>query len=755
MKRGFGVTVAVCFVAASLAGSLGCRTHMPHHAFVWANTGDEVRTHPKPPEGGYYKNWDPFAASIELTPAEDTNPVRTQHMLIATVRDKDGKPLQNRRVEWIINAGSVGDIVEVDESGWRGSRGYKATNSFAVSHTNNFKHEWARGEGTPGMIEKGQTWCVITSPIEGNTYITAYCPAIFDWSKHKAFAVKHWRDIAIEYPPPATNPVGTTHQFVTKVMKASDGTPYANYQVTYKILSGPPAHFEPAGGVVTTDASGLGTVTLVQDAPAEGTNEIGIEVMRPGEDRCCRDPELIGTGRTAKTWVAPHIRISKNCVGAVAINDNFDYQIAVTNDSRTAATNVVLSDPLPSGVQYVSSNPPGSVSGNTISWNLGTVEAGQTVNATITVKAIAEGTHENCADVRADSNLSDRACCRTTVTAPALKLELVCDQAGLVCRELCSTVTVTNTGQAVARNIVINVKLPAGLMTTDGKSEMSFGAPSLEPGRSRQARFCTKTDRAGTYEIMANATADNVPAMDQRCAMSFSEVQLAVSKSAPGERYIGRPIKYDITVTNPGSTEARGVVLVDTPPSGMSLSSASDGGQVSGGRVTWQLGNMAPGASRTVSVNGTCNAAGDFKNSACATAECAQDCGESSVVVKGIAAILLEVVDNPDPVEVGTETTYTITVTNQGSTDGKNIIVECTLPAEEEFVNAGGATTASNSGKSVIFAALPNLAPKARASWTVTVRGVGQGDVRFKTTMKSDFMTGPPVEETESTHIYE
>ena len=80
--------------------------------------------------------------------------------------------------------------------------------------------------------------------------------------------------------------------------------------------------------------------------------------------------------------------------------------------------------------------------GNTVSWNLGTLEAGATANATITVKAIAEGTHENCADVHADSNLSDHACCRTTVTAPQLKLELVCDAPGLTCKELCSTVTV-------------------------------------------------------------------------------------------------------------------------------------------------------------------------------------------------------------------------------------------------------------------------------------------------------------------------
>jgi len=738
---------------ATMFGTFGCRNSMPH-AFTWPSTGDEIRTHPKPPEGGYYKNWDPYAASIEITPVEDTNPVKTQHMLIATVRDKDGKPLPNRRVEWIINSGSVGDIVEVDESGWRAARGYKATNSFAVSHTNNFNHTL---QGAGGVaIEKGQTWCTITSPIEGNTYITAYCPGIFDWSKHKAFAIKHWRDIAIEYPPPATNKVGTTHTFVTKVMRASDGSAYVGYMVNYKILSGPPAHFEPAGGSVTTDNSGNGTVVLVQDAPAEGTNEIGIEVWRPANVQCCKEPELMGTGKTAKTWVAPHIKITKNCIANAAVGDSFDYQIAVSNDSRIEATNVVVTDAIPDGIAYVSSNPAATVSGNSVSWSMGSLAAGGTASATITVKGTREGTFENCAEVHADNGLSDRACCRTTIAAPALKLDLVCDAAGLVCRELCATVTVTNTGQADAKNIVINVKLPAGLTTTDGKSDLQFGAPSLAPGRSRQARFCVKAQKAGAYDIGASCTADGLPGLDQRCQMAFSEVMLKVTKSAPtGERYIGRPAKYDITVTNPGTTEAKGVTLVDTPPAGMVLSSASDGGQMSGGRITWNLGNMAAGASKTVSVSGTTNSAGSFKNSACATAECAQDCADANMNFVGIAAILLEVVDDPDPVEVGTNTTYTIEVTNQGSAVGTNIAIVCTLPNEEDFISCGGATNGNGSGKTVTFAPLPSLAPKAKARWTVTVKGTGAGDVRFLTKMRSAEMKGEDVMETESTHIYE
>src|SRR5262245_38131768 len=153
--------------ALALLAMAGCRNVMPH-AFTWANTGDVTWTHPKPPEGGYWKNWDPYACTVELTPAEDINPVRTQHVMVATVKDKDGKPLPNRRVEWIISEGSVGDIVEVDESGWRASRGYKVDNHFAVSHTNNFKHHLDHGTADTADdtdLAVGDTWCTITSPI--------------------------------------------------------------------------------------------------------------------------------------------------------------------------------------------------------------------------------------------------------------------------------------------------------------------------------------------------------------------------------------------------------------------------------------------------------------------------------------------------------------------------------------------------------------------------------------------------------------
>jgi hypothetical protein len=79
--------------------------------------------------------------------------------------------------------------------------------------------------------------------------------------------------------------------------------------------------------------------------------------------------------------------------------------------------------------------------------------------------------------------------------------------------------------------------------------------------------------------------------------------------------------------------------------------------------------------------------------------------------------------------------------------------VECVLPPEEDFVKAAGATEGKADGKTIKFAPLATLAPKAKAVFTVTVKGVKEGDARFRVNLTSDQIE-TPVMETESTHIY-
>jgi len=227
---------------------------------------------------------------------------------------------------------------------------------------------------------------------------------------------------------------------------------------------------------------------------------------------------------------------------------------------------------------------------------------------------------------------------------------------------------------------------------------------------------------------------------------------VSITKSCPQLRYLGRDATFEIVVNNRGDGPALNVVVRDTVAGGVTFVNADNNASRQGNVLVWNLGTLDAGQSRTLKATMRCDQIGKVTNSA-TVSYCAEAEAECALEVKGIPAILLECVDDPDPVEVGGELTYTIRVLNQGTSVGTNIKVKCTLPAEEEHVSSGGAATSTVAGKVVTFAPVPTLAPKATAVFTVRVKGVAAGDSRFAVELLSDQIERP-VNETESTHIY-
>ena len=220
-------------------------------------------------------------------------------------------------------------------------------------------------------------------------------------------------------------------------------------------------------------------------------------------------------------------------------------------------------------------------------------------------------------------------------------------------------------------------------------------------------------------------------------------------------QYIGRPITYEITLTNKSDVPAKNTVLEDIIPSGVTGVKASAGAKLTDSKLVWEFGTLEPNVTKNVKVSYTPNRAGILTSSATATAYCAEAVTSSvRTKVTGISALSLEVVDVEDPVKVGSHATYIIRVENQGSATATNIRVGCVLEDTVRYVSSAGATAASQEGQTLRVYPLPSLAPKAKAAWRVVVEAVRPGDVRFKATMVADQLTRP-VEETESTHLYE
>src|SRR5262249_53537427 len=72
------------------------------------------------------------------------------------------------------------------------------------------------------------------------------------------------------------------------------------------------------------------------------------------------------------------------------------------------------------------------------------------------------------------------------------------------------------------------------------------------------------------------------------------------ASEAPDPVAAGGNLTYTITYGNPGPGSAPGVVIPDAVPANTTFVSATGGGALSGGTVTWTIGTLAAGASGSV-----------------------------------------------------------------------------------------------------------------------------------------------------------
>ena len=468
------------------------------------------------------------------------------------------------------------------------------------------------------------------------------------------------------------------------------------------------------------------------------------------------DVSAPGTSVISRTYPWPEcgiVQLDKIVPNEVGMNRTFTYTIKISNLTETTLTDIIITEHLPDNFNYMSSNPAGKAEEKKIIWDIASL--GPKARQQFTVSGVATYTAplKHCTTVITPVI---PACAVIEVIQPELKLTKIAPIEALLCDLIPVKFVVTNAGTGSIQNVKIVENLPAGLRTTDGKSEVVFEAGSLGAGQSRQFTSELRATQTGTF--VSSAVASSATGMRVESAATTTSVGmpvLAISKTGPDRLYIGRPAAYDITITNRSDVAAKNTIMEDSIPDGVTGVKATAGAKLSGSKLIWEFGTLEPNASKNVRVNYTPTKAGTLINSATATAYCAEAVTSTMrTTVTGIPALSFEVVDVEDPVKTGNRATYVIRVENQGSATATNIRIACILESNVQYVSSAGATASSQEGSTVRFFPLGSLAPKAQASWRVVVEAVRPGDVRFKVIMNADQLSRP-VEKTESTHIYE
>lgn len=429
----------------------------------------------------------------------------------------------------------------------------------------------------------------------------------------------------------------------------------------------------------------------------------------------------------------------------------FTYELRTTNLTNMELQNVVVND-APTGALTIRESEPSfnrDASG-AMAWTLGNLSPRET--RTVRVTAVAGGTGAAGSCTTASYNTS--MCMTTNVVQPALQLtKTVSPEVGTPCDTYETVYRVCNTGTGTIDGVMVRDMLPAGF-TIDGKSEFAGNAGSLAAGECKTFTLRGKASAAGSYCSAATATGGDLTAQSEQPCLTVRQPELQVAVNCANERYFGAPATFNVVVRNTGSAPAENVVVSAPVPAGTAFASASDNGRATGNSIGWNIGTLAPGASREINFGVNPNGATTVTGTVRVTGACANDATATcSTQFRGIPAVLLEVVDGPDPVLVGEQTTYVITVTNQGTAQDTDIQIRATLPTGAEFVSAAGDTRGTFANGTVTFAALPVLAPKQQAQWRIVVKAAGTGDVRFRVEMDTKELDSN-VTETEATRFY-
>jgi len=126
---------------------------------------------------------------------------------------------------------------------------------------------------------------------------------------------------------------------------------------------------------------------------------------------------------------------------------------------------------------------------------------------------------------------------------------------------------------------------------------------------------------------------------------------------------------------------------------------------------------------------------------------------DKHVLVEGIAALMFEVIDLQDPIELGGETTYEIRVLNQGSKAATNLQVTAIMPSGLRALSGQGETKHHMQGDRVVFEPVQQLSPKAEATFRIQAQGTQPGDQRVRVQITTDEIREPITKE-ESTRVY-
>jgi uncharacterized repeat protein (TIGR01451 family)/fimbrial isopeptide formation D2 family protein len=446
--------------------------------------------------------------------------------------------------------------------------------------------------------------------------------------------------------------------------------------------------------------------------------------------------------------------------GAANAGDTVNFHVLVKNTGTVVASNVIVTDTLPSTTTYTAgaatANPAAgfsetSASSTTIAWKITSIAAGGQVDITVPLKigaATPVGTNiVNGASAIADETpapVSDNGNVVIAGSADLIASKSASPNPATAGQNITYTLGVHNNGPSDAHGVTLHDVLPstvtfvsasAGCTNAAGTVDCTVG--DLAAGDDATATITATVD-AGTTTNADNSVTVSSTTPDPNHANDTAGVtvpvgtsyDLSIVKTAAQPTVLhGDTDTFTFVIHNAGPSTAAGVTVTDPLPAGLSYVSDDRGCASAAGTVTCTVGPMPPGANETVHVVVSGDALGAQSNTATVSAtgspaadtDHANDSSTASITVDPSADLEL-LKTGPATVTAGGAATWSLKVTNHGPDAAHAVVVDDVLPAGAVFQSADAGCTAGTTAPITVHCAVGTIASGADATVHVTAQ---------------------------------
>ena len=387
------------------------------------------------------------------------------------------------------------------------------------------------------------------------------------------------------------------------------------------------------------------------------------------------------------------------------LGDLVKWTLTVRNNGPDVDTNVVVSDVLPAGLIFKSSN------GNYADgkWSVGTLNVGQSKSLEIITLVNATGSIINTATVtgeKHDYNLANNKASKTINVAKAadLKISKSVNNTSPAFGSLVRwTLTVTNLGPDAASGVRVSDVLPVGLIYQSSTASVGsyangvWSIGNLAKGSSVALNIVCRVNKTGSIKNVASVTGNEYDYnLNNNRAESLINVPKAADLSINKVVNVSNPnygdlVRWTLTVRNNGPDAATNVVVTDVLPAGLIFKS-SNGNYVNG---KWSVGNLNVGQSRSLEIIALVNVTGSIVNTATVTGNeydynPNNNKASKTINVPKAADLSINKVVNVSNPNYGDLVKWTLTVRNNGPDNATEVTVGDIIPQGLVFISSNG-----------------------------------------------------------------